>query len=233
MRKTLTILGLAAAALVMFTNDASAQRRGGYRGGGGSAYHSGYGAYHSGYGSQGNYHSGYYHNSAYPYIALGLNYLGRGYGYGYGYPSYGNSDYYSDYYYPTYSYYSQPTYVYPPPTNYATDTRQSYYNDPNAATIVVMVPDANAQVWFDDTLTSQRGTQRTYTTPGLQQSGTYTIKARLNVGDRVMDQQRVVTVQPGQSVTVDFRGEQVINPRPAQPAPPPNPVRPVQPPVQP
>jgi len=232
MRKTLTVLGLVAASLMVLTNDASAQRRGGGGGRGGysgSAYHGG-NYYHSGY--NGNYHNGYYHNNAYPYVALGVG-LARGFGYGYG--GYYGSGYgyypYSDYYYSDYSYpgyYAQP--AYPATAYYASGTQQSYYSDPNVATINVMLPDANAQIWFDDSLTRQQGMQRTYHTPPLQAGGTYTIKARFNNGGQVVDQQRVVNVQPGQSVNVDFRGEQLVTPRPGQPAPSaqPNPVPPAK-----
>ena len=211
MRKSLFIAGLVAAMLAVVTNDATAQRRS--RGGSYSRGYSGYNNYyHSGY-----YHNGYYHNNNwYPYVALGVGALGYGLGYGgyggYYYPSYSYGSgpyYYSDYY-------STPTYYYPTPT-YATDARPSYYSDPGSASVTVLVPNADAQIWFDETLTTQRGMQRIYYTPPMQQAGTYTVKARWTMNGRPVDQTRSVRVQPGQSVTVDFRTEPVPSPRPPQP----------------
>ena len=86
-----------------------------------------------------------------------------------------------------------------------TVTSQSFYFDPNSATISVHVPNPDAQVWFDDAQTNQRGMDRTFHTPGLQQTGTYTIKARWTENGRTVDQQRQVRVQPGQSTLVNIQ----------------------------
>jgi len=194
MRKSLLILGLVAITLVTSASDVFAQRGGGANvGRGGASWNNGYrGGY---YGSQ-NYGRGYYNNYGYP----GYYYGGLGLGLGY----YGNRGYYSS---PSYYYGSTPSYSYsdtvtvPPP-----EYRQSFYTDPNAATINVRVPTPDAQVWFDDSATSQRGMERTFNTPSLSQAGTYTIRAMWTEGGRTVDRQRQIRVQPGQVVTVDFRG---------------------------
>jgi len=144
--------------------------------------------------------------------------VGVGVGRYYGGSYYGRTPYYSGgYYSPGYSYspgyyYSTPDYVYvDPPADPI--YRQSGYADPNVAHITVLVPNTNATIWFDDAPTSQTGMQRYFDTPALQRPGTYTIKARWTDGARTVDQQRTVTVQPGQSLTVDFRGEQLPTPK--------------------
>jgi uncharacterized protein (TIGR03000 family) len=141
-------------------------------------------------------------------------------------------DYYYDrggYYYPGYygyGYDSAPGYYYGSPGYYAdpvaqipnTDVRRSFYGDPNASTLRVLVPNADAQVWFDDAPTRQRGMERVFTTPPLQQAGTYTIKAQWTDNGRIVNQERQVQVQPGQPATVDFRTNRGENlPAPASP----------------
>ncbi len=113
-----------------------------------------------------------------------------GYGYGYGRGYYDSSP----------AYYADPVVQVPD-----TDVRRSFYGDPNASTLTVRVPNADAQVWFDDSPTQQRGMERTFNTPALQQAGTYTIKARWNENGRTVDQERRVQVRPGQQAMVDFR----------------------------
>jgi uncharacterized protein (TIGR03000 family) len=189
MRKSLLILGLVAITLATSASDAFAQRRGG--GNWGNGYGNGY------YGSP-YYGRGYYNNYGYP----GYYYGGLGIGLGLG--NYGSRGYYSS---PSYYYGSAPNYSYSdtvtvPPANY----RQSFYTDPNAATINVIVPTPDAQVWFDDSATSQRGMERNFQTPSLSQAGTYTIRAVWTESGRTVDRQRQIRVQPGQLVTVDFRG---------------------------
>ena len=184
MRKTIFILGLVAATWLATTNDASAQR---VRFGGGRGVSVDFGGRGGGWG-------------------------GRNYGWGNGY--YGGRSYYGSYYpryygnayYPSY-YYSTPTYYYSDPVAQvpATEYRQSFYSDPSSSTITVLLPSADAQVWFDDSPTTQRGMERIFHTPSLQQAGTYSIKARWTEGGRTVDRQRDVQVQPGQPVTVNFR----------------------------
>lgn len=177
MRKTCCILCLIAVTMVATANEAFAQRRGG--GGRGGGYSRGYGGY--GYGR------GYY----------------GGVGFYYGGPYYyGNSGYYyGPDYYAGPSYYSGPVVQAQP-----AEARTAFYpTDPNVATVTVHVPNPDAQIWFDDAATSQRGMDRTFQTAALQQAGTYTIKARWTENGRTVNQQRQVQVQPGQSVMVNFQ----------------------------
>jgi len=185
MRKTFLILSLVAVTLFTSASDVFAQRRGGGGRRGGVSVRVG---------------GGYY----------GAPYYYGGRGYYYGSPYYSGSPYYYDsgyYYSPSYSY-STPTYVAPDTVVQAppAEIRQSSYSDPSGATITVLVPAADAQVWFNDTATAQRGMERIFQTPSLQFSGTYTVRATWTENGRTMNQQRQVQVQPGQSVTVDFRG---------------------------
>jgi len=195
MRKTLLILGLVAVSLAASANDAFAQR-GGVRGGGGR------GGVSVNWGSGYNGGRGGYYNSPYSYGNRGYyGYGNSGYYGGLGY--YGNRGYYSSpgyYYGGTPNYYYSDTVTVPPP-----EYRQAFYSDPNSAAITVVVPTPDAQVWFDDSATAQRGMQRTFHTPSLQQGGTYTIRAVWTENGRTVDRQRQIRVQPGQSVTVDFR----------------------------
>jgi len=191
MRKTFVILSLVALAWVASANDAFAQR---FRGGGGGR---GVGVGRGGIG-----------------ISLGTNYGssyydGRYYNDGRG--GYYNTPHSGWFGYPSNSYYVDPVEI---PTF---QPQQSFYSDPNAATVTVILSDPNAQVWFDDAATSQRGMERSFQTAPLTQSGgTYTIKARWTENGRAMDQQRQVQVRPGQSVVVNFRdnpSERLPNPR--------------------
>jgi uncharacterized protein (TIGR03000 family) len=178
MRRTLLILSLVAITLLTATNDAFAQRRGGGGGRGGGR----------GGGVSIRVGPGYY----------GPSYYGRGGYYPYYYGRYYDRGY--SYYTPDYYYSEDPVTQLP-----ATDYRQSFYSDPSSATITVLVPNQDAQVWFDDAPTSQRGMQRVFHTPGLQQAGAYTIKVSWTDNGRRTDRQRRVQVQPGQTVTMDFR----------------------------
>jgi uncharacterized protein (TIGR03000 family) len=209
MRKIVLIVGVAMLAVVLSADDAFAQRGRGGRGGGyyGGGYY-GRGNYGGNYG-RGYYHDGFYGGWGYP--------LGFGYGYGgYYYPSYNSGSAYYPYYDSTYydlgsSYYLPNTYAQAP----MTQSRQSFYSDPNAATINVMVPNADAKIWFDGTPTQQSGMERTFVT-SLQQAGAYTVKARWDSANGPVTQERQVRVQPGQMATVDFRSEGVTSPRPKQ-----------------
>lgn len=212
MRKIILILSLVAATWLATTHDASAQL---FRGRGIGIGRGGY--YGGGYGGGGYYGNGYYgrnlYGGGYGNGYYGSSLFGGGYGnsyYGsnlYGgsyYPGYYGNTYYGNSYSP--GYYSTPTYYVDPVVQASgTDYRQSFSTDPNVSTVTVRVPNADAQVWFDDTATTQRGTERVFHTPALQQAGTYTVKARWIDNGRTVDQQRTVQVQPGQSTVVDFR----------------------------
>lgn len=230
MRKTCVTIALAAASLLMAGSDASAQfgfGLGGYRGGMflgvGRGYY-GYPYSYSSFGGYPYYRSGwgypYSYGWSYPY-GSGLGYYGSSYYMPYtsSMPGYYSTPYYTSstpYYYTTPYYSSYPSSYYSSPSIALQPTgyRDASYHDPNVVHLTVNVPNPDAQVWFDDAPTMQRGMERFFHTPSLQQGGTYTIKARWIDGSRTVDQQRRVQVQPGQSVTVDFRREGVPMPQP-------------------
>ena len=174
---------------------------------GGYGYYGSYGCYggYSCYGCYGGY-AGYGCYGCYGcyggYGYYGGYYPGRYYGYNFsGYPwSVG------------YSLTDGPMIVQGP----STTVRNSMYPSTTAttaATIQVLVPNGDAKVWFNDYVTKTTGTDRTFASPPLNSAGRYTIKASWTQDGRSVDQQRTVEVQPGQTVTVDFRTEPV--PRPA------------------
>jgi len=187
MWRKLFIPAIASLAVVfMLTGNADAQRRGGGRLGGWSG---------------GNWNRG----------GIGLGYGGYGYGgYGYNrgyYPNYGSyygRNYYSTPYYAPYyasevysypSYYSGPTYAAP------------VYSAPvsNTANIRILVPDPNARVWFDNTLTQQTGTERIFATPPLDGSASYRIRASWIQGGQEVIRDQTVAITPGAEAVVDFR----------------------------
>jgi len=203
MRKTVLILSLVAATWLAASNDAFAQR--GILGGRGIGI--GVGRY--GGGNYGGYGRGYYGGGYYP-GSYGTSYYGGGYGSGYyrgGYGSAYSPGYYgSNYYSNSYPAYSTPMYYSDPIVQTSgTDYRQSFYLEPNSSTLTVRVPNPDAEVWFDDTLTKQRGMERIFHTPALQQAGIYTIKARWTENGRTIEREQRVQVQPGQPATVEFR----------------------------
>lgn len=178
MRKTILILALTAVTVMACATDAFAQRRG-YNGGRRGGGNRGVG------------------------ISFGVNgvspyYYDRGYSRGY----YNGSPYGTQYYY------ADPVVQIP-----ATEVRQSFYSDPSftqqSASINVLLRAPDAQVWFDNAATSQRGMDRSFHTPALEpnRNFTYLIKARWNENGRTVERERSVTVQAGQSITVDFRNE--------------------------
>ena len=210
MRNTLLIVSLAGLTVLASAGDALAQRRGGYGGGYGGGWGGspgisisvGRGGYYSPYG----------------------NYGGRGYspyqGYGYG------NSYAPSYYYATPSYYVNPaTYyeeAYVAPT---TQVRPSYYTAPAApqqfVNMTVLVPTAEAQVWFDDRATTQKGMDRLFHSPPLEpnQSFTYTIKARWLENGQAVNRERRVNVEAGRNITVNFREDIRENVAPPLPNP--------------
>lgn len=198
-RKLLIPALLGFAGVLMLAGEADAQRRGGgrsawsgggYRGGGyggggyGGNWYGNRGGYNSwnyfpgNYGNYG-YRSGYYSGYRYPYT---------GYRYGYSTP------YYYSNAYPSESYYYDPL----PETQPVVD---------NSANIRVLLPDANAKVWFDGTLTQQTGTDRMFTTPPLDGSAAnnYRVRATLLRNGQEVTEERVVAVAPGAQAVVDFR----------------------------
>ncbi|HZZ82529.1 MAG TPA: TIGR03000 domain-containing protein [Gemmataceae bacterium] len=175
----------------------------------GGAYHGG--GYHGGY-----YHGGYYRGGYYPYYRgpiIGIGIGGYGYGYGYGYP----------YYYPPLA----PVYAYPPPPTVVvqggqpaqvaplpnaptqppqTASPSTDMPPPKNAQIKVILPDAQAKVWFDNNPTSATGTERHYHTPDLTPgaTNTYRIRASWIANGREVVQELAVPVQPGRMSVADF-----------------------------
>jgi uncharacterized protein (TIGR03000 family) len=194
MRRALLVLSLVGLTMVASAGDANAQRRGDGGYWGNAPFYSG------GWGSGGYYPQAGYYSSYY--------YGGRGYspyyqGYGYGYPA----EYYNTV--PNYAanpglYYSQPAVQTQPTRVY-----QSFYSEPpqQFVAMTVVVPTATAQVWFENTLTTQQGTERLFRSPALEpgKNFTYTIKARWMENGTAVERDRQVNVQAGQKITVNFR----------------------------
>jgi len=179
MRKVLIVLALTAVTVMASAGDAFAQRRGGggYRGNGGYRGGSGTGIYIGNGGVR---------------VYSGNSY-GRGYYGPYVAPYYGANYYYAD-----------PIVQVP-----ITEVRESFYEpaaSQQTATMVVLVPRADAKVWVDGAATSQQGMERTFNSPPLD-PGTYiyTIRARWTENGQAIERERRVNVQPGQSVKVNFR----------------------------
>jgi len=214
----LTAAALSLACLLVVADSAHAQRRG----------FGGFGGYGGGYGVG----RGWGGNNWSQYVApftgggYGNGYYGNGYYGGYGNGFYGNygspyySGYRSGYYYPSNSY-VMPSYDYSYAPSYSTSPSYSYgssyqpsysesstqQSQPNNAQIRVLVPDPQAKVTFDGNPTQQTGTERWFYTPALQSgtNNTYRIRATWMQNGREMTQERVVNVNPGQGVTVEFR----------------------------
>jgi uncharacterized protein (TIGR03000 family) len=99
------------------------------------------------------------------------------------------------------------------------EIRQSFYLDPNQRNVMVrvLVPDPDAEIWFDNAATTQRGFDRSFQSPPLENGAySYTIKARWMENGQPVNQERRVELQAGQGTTVDFRvkmGEKVPTPK--------------------
>ena len=77
----------------------------------------------------------------------------------------------------------------------------------DAAQIIVRVPDASAQVFFDDHRTYTQGsTTRYFVTPSLPSGGSYnyTVTATWTQGGQSVTRQRQIQVAPGHTTVVDF-----------------------------
>jgi uncharacterized protein (TIGR03000 family) len=140
------------------------------------------------------YYGGYYG------LGLGLGYFGS---YLPGY-SYGGLPYATDFGYsgdPRYSFYPDATSQYNYPANVT-----SQLKNPNDAGFIVRVPDPNAEVWFENYQTQQRGIVRQYESEPLAANYTYTftVRARWNQNGQSMDQTRQINAQAGQNLVVDF-----------------------------
>jgi uncharacterized protein (TIGR03000 family) len=170
---------LAAALLAVAATPAFAQRS--YRGG----YHDAAGRYHEDDNSSSSPYNGYY----------------PAYGYYPGYPVPPGRPYYYPNYYPS----GTPSYSAPSQT-------QSFYYTPvsvdNSATVQVRVP-ANAQLWFDDTLTKQSGTMRLFYTPQLDAGKPfkYTVRVQWDDNGKKMEKTKEIEVRAGKQIDLDFTKE--------------------------
>lgn len=74
------------------------------------------------------------------------------------------------------------------------------------ASIRVIVPTADAVVWFGEHQTKSIGTDRLYQTRGMLEgtSGSYQLKVAYSQGGQQFSLERTVSVKAGQSVVVDF-----------------------------
>jgi len=228
MKRSLVLgVGTACLALLLVVGTAEAQRRGG--GGGFGGMGGGWGGFSPGgsYGGWGGNWGGYnmmpsnygynnygWGNSGYlggrtynPNYGYGGNAWGPAYGANYVGPGYVNNGYYP-------GVVSSPGYF---AANQGTNQSQSFYSGPgqqqnNSAVVHVMVP-PDAQVWFDGQETRQRGSERIFFSPPLDQgmNYSYSIKAAWNQNGQQVQQDRTVRVTPGQEVTVNFMADQGQN----------------------
>src|SRR5690349_1096299 len=74
------------------------------------------------------------------------------------------------------------------------------------AQFTVEVPPA-AQLWIDDQPTRQSGAVRQFVTPPLPGNGrsAYVLRARWRAGERDVEQSRLISLRPGEHVTVSFQ----------------------------
>lgn len=177
---------------------------GGYSGGCCGSYYGGGGGGGGYYrtGAYGGYPGGSYYASDYnmmPYGSYGMSTGGQNYGSGSGYmgPLVNQGGAYQGGY-----------------QGGGNQGRQSFYSGPgmpNAAMVRVLLPDEQAEIWFDGNPTQQRGTDRKYMSGPMESTDgkyTYTVKARWMENGRAVEREKHVQVTPGQPVTVDFRQEQ-------------------------
>jgi uncharacterized protein (TIGR03000 family) len=78
--------------------------------------------------------------------------------------------------------------------------------DPTAAAFTLRLPDANAEVWFENQKTQQKGILREYVSGSLDPKSSYTfhLKARWMENGRPVEQTRNIDARAGQRLTVDF-----------------------------
>ena len=201
------LLALGLAAAVASPADARGRRGGGCHGGcyggGGGCYGGGYGCCGGGYG--GGWYGGCCGGGG--WYGGGMGGYGRGSGTG-SRGSYYYSEPYGYYAYGSMPYGSMP---YGRSSNYYAPGDQG---GGNLATIQVRVP-GNAEIWFDDYLTRQRGETRVYQTPPLNgDNASYTLRARwMDKDGKPVDLTKQVQVQAGKQVEVDFNNETVPLPK--------------------
>lgn len=86
----------------------------------------------------------------------------------------------------------------------------------NSAQIRVIVPDSEAQVFFDNVPTRLTGTERRFRTPVLEANGpnSYTVRCTYMKDGREVSEERTVKVLPGATVIVDFTQQNGEQPTP-------------------
>jgi uncharacterized protein (TIGR03000 family) len=90
-----------------------------------------------------------------------------------------------------------------------TNARISFYPTPNATLndccqISVIVPDMQAKVYFDGKATSSTGMTRTFDTPALQGTCTYTVRCEWMENGQKLGRDLTLTCMPNRQCVVDF-----------------------------
>jgi uncharacterized protein (TIGR03000 family) len=195
---------LTAALFILSVSPPVASAGGGSRGesvggrGGYGGYRGGYGGYRDGY--RGGYRGGY--GGYYPGIGIGIGFYGP-YDYGYGYA-------------PPYIY-TPPAVIVASPNTNLTETADAPPSSAPAdgrALMQILVP-ADAAVWFNGNLTTQRGEKRVFESPALAPGHDYQyeIRARWTEDGRAVDQTRTIKVHADSRIGVDFnRAEPIAAP---------------------
>jgi uncharacterized protein (TIGR03000 family) len=77
---------------------------------------------------------------------------------------------------------------------------------PEAAALVIVRLPAEAELWFDETKTTQSGSYRRFVTPPLQTGRllTYTLRAHWHIQDADLTRTEKVRVEPNKSTTVNL-----------------------------
>jgi uncharacterized protein (TIGR03000 family) len=227
MKRRCAFLGLLALALACWlcvpAGTAQAHGGGGGHGGGGhgGGGHGGFGHGGGGFGHHGFGGGGFGRGFGYGLGGFGLGgygLYGLGYG-GYGYGGYGGYGYsglgygYGGYNAP---YYSMPYYS----ANVPTTGYQSFYPavDNTRAYIRVHVP-ADAQVSFDNSPTTEKGTERLFLSPPLEpyaKGYTYQVTARWTQNGKEQSAEQTVRVMPGETSDVNFLNMPERAPQPKQ-----------------
>jgi uncharacterized protein (TIGR03000 family) len=199
-RSTL-LLAVAVSGLLVATETANAQRGRGGRGGVSIGIGTGgYGGYYGG-----GYYDGYrgYNNYYSPGISVGIGPVRIGTGYG-GYGGYRSSSYY----YPSGNsyYYSSPSVTYSQPSIVQGSSEEAESFTRGDTRVQVILPDPNAEVWFDGFRSEAIGEVRSYGFPDDRQGETRTHKftAKFMRDGRMVTETREVKVTGGTSATVDF-----------------------------
>lgn len=214
------ILALAGMALLCTPQTSQAQR---WRGSRGVSVGVGNGGVYVGRGWD---YGGYYGS---PYYGQGNRYYGNTY-----WPNY--SGYSGSWYYPQTEYYNSFTpsyYTGELPQNFAQPYYSDYYSqpmttggqfygagieqNPNSAFVTVRVP-PDAEIWFENYQTHQKGLMRDFISPPLTpgQQYTYDIRAQWTDNGKKVDQKKQVTVMAGSRTNVDFLPSQGQAPTNAQ-----------------